>query len=183
VTAAPPVVKASESPTDSKIVQKPDVKASGASAGKAAHVDAAPPKPDAKSDSKAPSKAAAVEPLSKMNDKNQAKAAGHPETKNEARVSPSAAVAAPKPAPAASAVDASAGWVVQLGSFASKENAEKLARELKAKKFKAFVSEFRGGGKTLWRVRVGPEQDRARIDRIAERLQGEGHKGNVAPVQ
>ncbi len=89
----------------------------------------------------------------------------------------------PKPAPKASAVDISGGWVVQLGSFAAKENAEKLAHDLKAKKFKAFVSEFRGSGKVLWRVRVGPEQDRARVDRIAERLAAEGHRGTVAPAQ
>ena len=89
----------------------------------------------------------------------------------------------PKPAPKASPVDSTAGWVVQLGSFAAKENAEKLARDLKAKKFRAFVSEFRGSGKVHWRVRVGPEQDRSRIDRIAERLQAEGHKGTVAPAQ
>jgi DedD protein len=88
----------------------------------------------------------------------------------------------PKAAPKASPVDSTGGWVVQLGSFAAKENAEKLARDLKAKKFKAFVSEFRGSGKVLWRVRVGPEQDRSRIDRIAERLQAEGHKGTVAPA-
>jgi cell division septation protein DedD len=89
----------------------------------------------------------------------------------------------PKPAPKASAVDISGGWVVQLGSFAAKENAEKLAHDLKAKNFKAFVSEFRGSGKVLWRVRVGPEQDRARVDRIAERLAAEGHRGTVAPAQ
>jgi DedD protein len=93
------------------------------------------------------------------------------------------AKALPKAAPKASAVDSTSGWVVQLGSFAAKDNAEKLAHELKDKKFKAFVSEFRGGGKTLWRVRVGPEQDRTRIDRIAERLRAEGHKGTVAPAQ
>ena len=132
-------------------------------------------KPEVKADPKAPVKA----------ETKPEKAAPLPQEPKVAEKMPAkpAATPAPKPAPAASPVDASSGWVVQLGSFASRENAEKLARELKAKKFKAFVSEFRGGGKTLWRVRVGPEQDRARIDRIAERLQGEGHKGNVAPVQ
>ena len=72
-------------------------------------------------------------------------------------------------------------WVIQLGSFASRENAEHLATALKAKGYSAFVAEFRGSGRVLYRVRVGPEQDRARADAIAERLAREGHRGSVAP--
>ncbi len=89
----------------------------------------------------------------------------------------------PKPSSKSSPLDATGGWVVQLGSFSSKENAEKLVHELKAKKFKAFVSQYRGNGKILWRVRVGPEQDHSRIQRIAERLAADGHNGTVAPAQ
>jgi cell division septation protein DedD len=70
-----------------------------------------------------------------------------------------------------------------LGSFAAKDNAEKLAHDLNAHKYKAFVSQYRGGGKVLWRVRVGPEQDHDRVERIAERLAADGHKGTVAPAQ
>ena len=73
------------------------------------------------------------------------------------------------------------GWVVQLGSFASKDNAESLAKGLRAKGYRAFVSEFRGSGRILYRVRVGPEQDRARAEAIAARLASEGHRGSVAP--
>lgn len=72
-------------------------------------------------------------------------------------------------------------WVVQLGSFASRENAEKLAVTLRAKGYRAFVSEFHGSSRTLYRVRVGPEQDRARAEAIAARLARDGHKGSVAP--
>jgi DedD protein len=70
---------------------------------------------------------------------------------------------------------------VQLGSFASRPNAEKLADELKRGGYSAFVSEFRGSGKVLYRVRVGPEQDRARADALAQRLARDGRKGTVAP--
>jgi len=72
-------------------------------------------------------------------------------------------------------------WVVQLGSFSSHDNAEHFAASLRAKGYKAFVSEFHGSGKVLFRVRVGPEQDRARADAIAARLAHEGHKGSVTP--
>ena len=77
--------------------------------------------------------------------------------------------------------DGAEGWVVQLGSFASQENAERLAAGLRAKGYRAFVSELRGRARVLYRVRVGPEQDRARADALAARLAHEGHRGTVAP--
>jgi DedD protein len=70
---------------------------------------------------------------------------------------------------------------VQLGSFASRPNAEKLAAELRARGYSAFVSEYRGSGRVLFRVRVGPEQDRARAEAVASRLAREGRKGSVTP--
>jgi DedD protein len=78
-------------------------------------------------------------------------------------------------------VAAGEGWVVQLGSFASRENGEKLAKVLRGKGYRAFVSEFRGSGRILYRVRVGPEQDRSRAESIAARLSRDGYNGSVAP--
>ena len=104
-----------------------------------------------------------------------AKPAAAPSTAAPAQAS----IAAP-PRPSAIAHGGEA-WVVQLGSFASRENAERLATNLRAKSYSAFVSEFRGSGRVLFRVRVGPEQDRARADAIAARLAREGHRGSVAP--
>jgi DedD protein len=103
---------------------------------------------------------------------------------------PSAPAATPAPAPSVAAAPAEAprplahaasAWVVQLGSFVSRENAEKLAALLRSKGYSAFVAEFRGSGRVLYRVRVGPEQDRARADAIAARLARDGHRGSVAP--
>ena len=93
---------------------------------------------------------------------------------------PAATSIAAPPRPSAIAHRGEA-WVVQLGSFARRENAERLASNLRAKSYSAFVSEFRGSGRVLFRVRVGPEQDRARADAIAARLAREGHRGSVAP--
>jgi DedD protein len=71
------------------------------------------------------------------------------------------------------------GWVVQLGSFAKREYAEKLQRSLKGKGHQAFVSAA-GAGKALrYRVRVGPLSDRAAADREIVRLKKEGHAGSV----
>jgi cell division septation protein DedD len=186
-SAAATVVEASPTPkTDAKsaadpkaLAPKADVKPVPLSpaAGEAKTTATEPAKAPAKAPTPSPTPTPALTPAAPV----AAKTA--PPKNPPAKTPVVAAKPEPKPAPKASAVDISGGWVVQLGSFAAKENAEKLAHDLKAKKFKAFVSEFRGSGKVLWRVRVGPEQDRARVDRIAERLAAEGHRGTVAPAQ
>ncbi|MEP7245000.1 MAG: SPOR domain-containing protein [Gammaproteobacteria bacterium] len=88
-----------------------------------------------------------------------------------------------EPAPSAKvAAPAGKGWVVQVGSFASRDNAERLARELKGKGFAANVSESSGKGKRLWRVRVGPEGDRAAAVALGAKLRAAGRPGAVAPL-
>jgi DedD protein len=74
------------------------------------------------------------------------------------------------------------GWAVQVGSFASRENAERLARELKGKGFESHVNESSGNGKRLWRVRVGPEPDRASAVALGARLHASGQSGSVVPM-
>ena len=66
------------------------------------------------------------------------------------------------------------GWIVQVGSFGDKDNAERLAERLSARNYAVSVSEFRLGDKVLYRVRVGPTQSRdkaeAQMARIQEQL-------------
>ncbi|MBX3703456.1 MAG: SPOR domain-containing protein [Steroidobacteraceae bacterium] len=100
---------------------------------------------------------------------------------------PAAAVpAAPAPRPAAPAATAAAAaeqpaWAVQLGAFSTREKAEGLVADLRRRGYAAFVLEYRAGGQVLHRVRVGPEQDRARAAAIAERLRKDGFQPVVAP--
>jgi DedD protein len=75
------------------------------------------------------------------------------------------------------------GWVVQLGSFASRQNANRLAHSLTARGFRASVSPARAGSRVLWRVRVGPAHDRAGAQRLAVRLRALGHRGELLPVR
>ncbi len=57
-------------------------------------------------------------------------------------------------------------WVVQLGSFSSKVNADKLNLNLRKSGFPAFVEPIKQDGKTAYRVRVGPELLRADADKL-----------------
>lgn len=87
-------------------------------------------------------------------------------------------------APAQIAVETSPTgmWAVQLGSFSERENAERLAVELKELKFAAFLSQSPSESGSLHRVRIGPLKDRESADAMANRLQKAGHKGQVVPV-
>ncbi len=72
-------------------------------------------------------------------------------------------------------------WAVQLGAFSTREKAESLVAELRKRGYSAFVLEYRATGQVLHRVRVGPEQDRARAVAIADRLRKDGFQPVVAP--
>lgn len=107
-----------------------------------------------------------------------------PQRTSTAPVSPpSAPVAATPPVQqpsAAPAATAPVAWAVQLGAFAGRDTASKLVAELRARGYAAFMLELRRDGKVLYRVRVGPEPERARAVAIAERLNREGYKASVA---
>lgn len=59
----------------------------------------------------------------------------------------------------------SAPWTVQVGSFSQSDNAEALAAKLRGLEFPAYVSRFRDGNRTHYRVRVGgfPSRDAALV--------------------
>jgi DedD protein len=65
-------------------------------------------------------------------------------------------------------------WSVQVGAFGSAESARRLVGQLEADGFDAYVSTARREGKTLHRVRVGPEPGRAQADSLAGRLKARG---------
>jgi DedD protein len=92
------------------------------------------------------------------------------------------AVVKPKTKSSAPVAKSGDQWMVQLGSFSAKDNAEKYAAKVKASGFPAMVSSFRSGGKTMYRVQVGPRDDRASADRLVAQLKKSGHKGLVMPV-
>ena len=87
------------------------------------------------------------------------------------------------PSPAAAPVvagEGSAALVVQLGSFASRANADRLAHQLKGQGFAASVSQGTTG-RHLYRVRVGPVHDRAAATQLQSKLNAAGHSGSIVP--
>lgn len=76
-------------------------------------------------------------------------------------------------------VPAVAGWAVQVGSFTSTANAERLAASLESSGFPAFVSRHEQDGRTLLRVRAGPEPERSGARALAARLEKAGHKTQI----
>jgi DedD protein len=86
---------------------------------------------------------------------------------------------ADRSAPAAGAPPGEDGWAVQVGSFGSRDNAEKLRRQLSAKGFPVFLMRIESGGRTFHRVRVGPYADRAGAEAAAGRLAATGPGGTV----
>ena len=79
--------------------------------------------------------------------------------------------------PATAPVDGAGDWMVQLGSFSSRTNADRLAADLKSKGFSVSVQGGGGSSGTLFRVRAGPEPDKARAEALAVRLAAAGFKG------
>jgi DedD protein len=62
-------------------------------------------------------------------------------------------------------------WVIQLGSFASKTNAQNLVEQVKKEEYPAYLEEMRGNNGTVYyRVRVGPELQRSRAEAILKDL-------------
>ena len=114
--------------------------------------------------------------------------APQPETTLAAARTPAPA-ARPPPAPAASAAPkpeqpkAQGDWTVQLGSFEDEANAKRLAQRAGTFGYKAEVSSVRSGGKTLYRVRVGPQATRAAADAAASALRARGVEARVVAAR
>jgi DedD protein len=80
---------------------------------------------------------------------------------------------------AATRTDAKGAWVVQLGSFGEEANAKRLAQRVSTFGYKPDVSSHRTGGRTLYRVRVGPYATRPLADAAASALSAHGVGGQV----
>jgi DedD protein len=81
-----------------------------------------------------------------------------------------ATAAAPKADAPATALPANraGGWAVQLGAFKSQDEANKLLAKAKGAGLPSFVDSTGQGAEKLWRVRLGPEPDRAGSEKLRD---------------
>ena len=61
-------------------------------------------------------------------------------------------------------------WVVQVGSFSSAANADKLVARLKLESLTAYKEQVSSSGNVIYRVRVGPFLEREEALRADERV-------------
>lgn len=73
-------------------------------------------------------------------------------------------------------------WSVQVGAFGSADSARRLVADLRQDGLPAYVAPLSRNGKTLHRVRVGPEPTRAAAEAVAARLKGRSLPATVVPA-
>ena len=94
-----------------------------------------------------------------------------------APVTPASKPSAPAPSRSFAPIDARGGWSLQLGSFANRANAEKLAQTWRARGIRVYVS----GSGSHNRVRAGPFPDRVSAERAAAKLRSQGLTTSIVP--
>lgn len=123
-------------------------------------VVASTPPPESKPEPReAPARQIAAQPA-------RAEAPPKPEPKVEPKPESSKPAVVSAPAAPKQAVPTGKGWAVQLVTYASEATAQQVANEWRGKRQSAFVMPVTTGGKTLYRVRIGPTKDRASADAV-----------------
>lgn len=103
------------------------------------------------------------------------KAEAKPQTQPKASAQPKAA-----PAPKATAATGEA-WAIQVGTFSARNKADTLVTELKGAGMAAFVMPVKVAGQTLYRVRIGPDKDRAKLEPLLGQLQTRSSTAALKP--
>lgn len=73
----------------------------------------------------------------------------------------------------ATTLPARAGYAVQVGSFATADNARSLVDALQKAGFRAFVEHVKAGAGDAYKVRVGPAAQRGEAQKLRDRLASE----------
>lgn len=91
---------------------------------------------------------------------------------------------APKVVETPPAVPVGKGWTIQAGSFGQKTNAEKLMANLKLKGMPAYLSEIKVQDKTLYRVRIGPIENKQKAEQQLREVENNFRlKGAILPPE
>ena len=74
-------------------------------------------------------------------------------------------------------------YVIQVGAFRSNADADAQKAKLALMGLDAKVSERDQGGRTVYRVRLGPYADKAAAEKVRARLEGSGIENTLVRVQ
>ncbi|MCK4834564.1 MAG: SPOR domain-containing protein, partial [Gammaproteobacteria bacterium] len=61
-------------------------------------------------------------------------------------------------------------FALQVGTFASNENAEKMRDKMRKAGYTAFVHKSVAKGKTSYKVRIGPEVERSVLEKVKKNV-------------
>ncbi len=64
-------------------------------------------------------------------------------------------------------------WALQAGSFSEQANAQMMRDQLRAKGYPAYIDEQKTADGNIYRVRIGPELDRERVEKLKSKLESE----------
>ena len=98
-------------------------------------------------------------------------------------VAPKADAPASAPAPAAAAGADAYVYFVQAGAFTRPEEAEAQKAKLAIQGFTAKVMEREQNGRTVYRVRLGPNDTREAAEDLQRKIEGAGFEANLVRVQ
>ena len=88
-----------------------------------------------------------------------------------------------RPPVAVTAAPRAGGYAVQVAAMGSQAEANALRDKLRANGFDGFVDTVAVNGKRLWRVRAGPQTQRADAERVRDQIKARlGLAGNVVSV-
>jgi DedD protein len=85
----------------------------------------------------------------------------------------------PSQAPSPTQVPRNLPWAVQVGSFASQATADRVKNELAGRGYQSYVVPFKTATQTLYRVRIGPMQERSAADAAVQKLKAQGTNATV----
>jgi DedD protein len=173
-----PASSAEEPPLRSYTINLADESHGGTGSLQMQPASASPPAPAPATEPAAPvSKPQAATPAARVESAPPAT----PAAPTPAPATPAAhAAAPPPPAESPPAATGTGAYVVQLGSFANRANADRLAKQVHGLGYPVSVS--RGStGRRLYRVLVGPGRDHASAEQMAAKLHAQGHDGKVVP--
>jgi len=70
-------------------------------------------------------------------------------------------------------------YSIQLGVFKKKENAKKLYRRFKKKKYSAFIDKSKVNGRSIYKVKIGKFKTEKSAEKFAKKLKRQGYETKI----